>query len=72
MSSRGIVSLVLIVLGVVVLAYSGITLKTPGKPVDIGPVHIATTKRHFIPPVAGTIMLVGGVVLLFVGGGKKD
>ena len=72
MSSRGIVSLVLIVLGIVVLAYSGITLKTPGKPVDIGPVHIATTKRHFIPPVAGTIMLVGGVVLLFVGGGKKD
>ncbi len=72
MSSRGIVSLVLIVLGIVVLAYSGITLKTPGKPVDIGPVHIATTQRHFIPPVAGTIMLVGGVVLLFVGGGKKD
>ena len=72
MSSRGIVSLVLIVLGIVVLAYSGITLKTPGKPVDIGPVHIETTRRHFIPPVAGTIMLVGGVVLLFVGGGKKD
>lgn len=72
MNSRNLAAIVLIVLGIVVLAYSGITLKTPGKPVDIGPVHIETTKRHFIPPVAGTIMLVGGVVLLFVGGGKKD
>ena len=72
MSSRGIAAIVLIVLGIVVLAYSGITLKTPGKPIDVGPIHVETTRSHFIPPVAGTIMLVGGVVLLFVGGGKKD
>ena len=72
MSSRGIAAIVLIALGIAVLAYSGITLKTPGKPIDVGPIHIETTKRHFIPPVAGTIMLVGGGVLLFVGGGKKD
>ena len=72
MSSRGIAAIVLIALGIAVLAYSGITLKTPGKPIDVGPIHIETTKRHFIPPVAGTIMLGGGVVLLFVGGGKKD
>ena len=71
MSSRGVVAVILIVLGVVVLAYSGITLRTPGKPIDIGPVHVETTRSHFIPPVAGTIMLVGGIVLLFVGG-KKD
>ncbi len=71
MSSRGLVAIVLIVLGVAVLGYSGITLKTPGKPIDIGPVHVETTRSHYIPPVAGTIMLVGGIVLLFVGG-KKD
>ena len=62
---------ILIALGVVVLAYSGITLRTPGKPVDIGPVHVETTQRHFIPPVVGAIALVGGLVLL-VAGGKKD
>ena len=72
MSSRGIAAIVLIALGIAVLAYSGITLKTPGKPIDVGPIHVETTRSHFIPPVAGTIMLVGGVVLLFVGGGKKD
>ena len=67
MSSRKIVAIVLIVLGIVVLAYSGITFKTPGKSVDFGPVHIATTRSHFIPPVAGAIALVGGIVLLVVG-----
>lgn len=71
MNTRGMVAIALIVLGIAVLAYSGITLRTPGKPVDLGPVHIETTRSHYIPPVAGTVMLVGGIVLLFAGG-KKD
>ena len=71
MNTRGMVAIALIVLGIAVLAYSGITLRTPGKPIDLGPVHIETTRSHYIPPVAGTVMLVGGVVLLFAGG-KKD
>jgi hypothetical protein len=65
MNSR-IIAFVLIVLGIVVLAYSGITFKTPGKPVDFLGIHIATTNSHFIPPVAGAIALVGGIILLVV------
>jgi hypothetical protein len=65
MNSR-IVAAILIALGIVVLAYSGITYKTPGKPVDFLGVHIETTHSHFIPPVAGAIALVGGIVLLLV------
>ena len=60
------VAIVLIVLGLVVLAYSGITFKTPGKPVDVLGVHVETTHSHFIPPVAGAIALAIGVVLLVV------
>lgn len=71
MSSRGIVAVILVTLGIVVLAYSGITFRTRGEPIDIGPVHIETTQRHFIPPVAGAIALVGGLVLLLAGN-KKD
>ena len=71
MSSRGIIAVVLVTLGIVVLAYSGITLKTRGKPVDIGPLHVETTESHFIPPVVGAIALVGGIVLLLAGN-KKD
>lgn len=58
------IAVVLIALGAVVLAYSGITYKTPGKPVDILGAHIETTHSHFIPPVAGALALAGGIVLL--------
>jgi hypothetical protein len=61
-----IIAVILIVLGIVVLAYSGITYKTPGKPVDFLGMHFETTERHFIPPVFGALALAGGVVLLLV------
>jgi hypothetical protein len=58
------IALILVALGIVVLAYSGITFKTPGKPVDFLGMHFETTTSHFIPPVAGALVLVGGIVLL--------
>ena len=61
-----IIAVILIALGIVVLAYSGITFKTPGKPVDFLGMHFETTRSHFIPPVAGALALAGGVVLLVV------
>jgi hypothetical protein len=61
------IAMILIALGIVVLAYSGITYKTPGKPVDFLGVHIETTRSHFIPPVAGALALAGGIVLLVAG-----
>jgi uncharacterized membrane protein len=60
------IAMILIVLGAVVLAYSGITFTTPGKPVEFLGMHIETTDSHFIPPVAGALALVGGIVLLLV------
>ena len=66
MRSQAIVAGILIVLGLVVLAYSGITYKTRGKPVEIGAIHIETTTSHFIPPVVGAVALVGGILLLVV------
>ena len=66
MNARTLVSVILITLGIVVLAYSGITLKTPGKPIDFLGMHIETTNRHFIPPAVGALALVGGIVLLAV------
>ena len=71
MRTKTIIAGILIVLGIVVLAYSGITYKTRGKPVDIGPLHIETTKSHFIPPVVGAISLVGGIVLIVLDNKKE-
>ncbi len=66
MNTKTIISVILIALGIVVLAYSGITFTTPGKPVEFLGMHIETTHSHFVPPVVGAPALVGGIVLLLV------
>ena len=66
MNTKTIVAVILVTIGIVVLAYSGITFTTPGKPVEFLGLHIETTDSHFIPPVVGALALVGGIVLLIV------
>jgi hypothetical protein len=63
MNTKTIVAVILVTLGIVVLAYSGISFSTPGKPVEFLGMRIATTDNHFIPPVVGALALVGGIVL---------
>ena len=66
MNTKTIIAVILITLGIVVLAYSGITFKTPGKPVEFLGMHFETTVSHFISPAVGALALVGGIVLLLV------
>jgi len=66
MKPKLIVSVLLIALGLVVLAYSGLSFTTPGQPINFLGLHIATTQSHFIPPVAGALALLAGIVLLLV------
>jgi hypothetical protein len=66
MNTKTTVAVLLVALGIVVLAYSGISFTTPGKPIEFLGLHIATTDSHFIPPVVGALALVGGIVLLLV------
>jgi hypothetical protein len=66
MNTKTIIAALLIAVGIVVLAYSGLSFTTPGKEINLLGMHIATTDSHFIPPVAGALMLVGGIVLLVV------
>ena len=66
MNSKTLIAAILVTLGIVVLAYSGISFTTPGKPVEFLGLHIATTDNHFIPPVVGALALVGGIVLLML------
>jgi len=66
MNTKNIVAVVLIALGIVVLAYSGITFKTPGKPVEFLGMHFETTVSHFISPAVGAVAFVVGIVMLLV------
>ena len=61
---------VLIVLGLFGLAWGGFTYTTREKVVDIGPIHATRDKTHSVPlpPIAGAVALVGGVVLLVTRG----
>jgi hypothetical protein len=63
---KTLLAVALITLGIVVLAYAGLSFSTPGEPINLLGMHIATTDSHFIPPAVGALMLVGGIVLLFV------
>ena len=63
-----IVGVILIILGVVALAYQGITYTTQEKVVDLGPLKVEAKKEKTIPlpPLLGALLLVGGVVLVAV------
>jgi hypothetical protein len=63
------VGILLIVFGVLALAYQGINYTRQKKVLDVGSVHV-TTQTHEqvpLPPIVGGLALVGGVALLFVG-----
>ena len=64
-----IVGIVLIVLGVIALAYQGITYTTQEKVVDIGPLKVEAKREKTIPlpPVLGGVAVAAGVVLMIVG-----
>jgi hypothetical protein len=66
MNSKTIIAVVLITLGFVVLAYSGISFTTPGETIEFLGMHMQTRDTHFIPPVFGALALVGGIALLLV------
>jgi hypothetical protein len=61
--------IILIVVGLIGLAWGGLTYSTREKVVDIGPIHASRDKNHTIPlpPMAGAIALIGGVVLVVAG-----
>jgi uncharacterized membrane protein len=64
-----LVGIVLIVLGVVALAYQGITYTTREKIIDVGPLKATVDRQKTIPlsPVLGGLALVGGIVLVIAG-----
>jgi hypothetical protein len=63
------IGIILIIVGVISLAYQGITYQTREKSVDLGPLQITTEQTHTIPlpPILGALVLVGGIVLFGLG-----
>jgi len=72
MKTPMLIGIILVVIGIIALAYQGITYTTREKVVDIGPIQMSADKTKTIPlpPILGGIALVGGIVLV-VAGSKK-
>jgi len=58
--------IILIAIGLLGLVWGGFTYTTREKVVDIGPIHATRDQTHNVslPPIAGAVALIGGVVLL--------
>lgn len=61
-----IIGIVLVVVGLIGLAYGGLTYTTRESVVDIGPIHATREKTHNLPlpPIVGGLALIGGIALL--------
>ena len=68
-----LIGIALIIVGVLALAYQGITYTTREKVIDIGPLKASVDKEKTIPlpPILGALALAGGVVLVVVGARKS-
>jgi drug/metabolite transporter (DMT)-like permease len=66
MGGKTILGIALVILGIVALAYQGLTYTTQKKVVDIGPIQATKEEHHTIPlpPILGALALIGGVVVI--------
>jgi uncharacterized membrane protein len=67
-----ILGIVLIIIGIVALAYQGISYTKKEKVLDLGPIEATAEKEKTIPipPIVGGLLLIGGVALVITGARK--
>jgi len=68
-----LLGIILIVLGVLALAYQGIRYTTKEKLIDIGPLKVTATEKKTIPlpPIVGGVAIVAGIALILMERRKK-
>src|SRR3954447_21146812 len=64
-----LIGIVLIVVGVLALAFGGFSFTTRERVADLGPLKVDADKQHSFPiaPIAGVAALVGGIVMVVAG-----
>lgn len=66
MTTRRIVGLILVVIGIVALVWGGVFWTDRDTLINAGPLEVTTEQREGVrvPPVVGIIAIVGGIALL--------
>ncbi len=72
MKPAGIIGLILIVVGIIALAYGGFSYTKREKIIDAGPLQVSADREHTVPlpPILGALALGGGIVLVLAGNKK--
>ncbi|WP_419701771.1 hypothetical protein [Mucilaginibacter sp. NFX135] len=62
------IGIVLIVVGIIMLIWTGFTYTKKEKIIDAGPVQVSADKQKTVnwPPYLGGILLVGGIVIVAI------
>ena len=65
--------ILLVVIGVIMMIYTGFNYVTTEKVVDLGPLQINKNENHPVQwsPIIGALMLVGGIVIIATNKNKK-
>lgn len=72
-----VIGIVLVIAGLVILGYGlfgTVVFKTKENVAKLGPLEINKEEKHPVPigPIAGGVCLVGGILVLVAGAGKKS
>ncbi len=72
MKTKMLVGVVLIALGILVLAYQGISYTTKDTVAELGPLKVQKENKETIPlpPILGAVALVAGVAIVITSRGK--
>jgi len=61
--------IILIIVGIIMIIYTGFNYVTTEKVVDLGPIKINSEKNHPVQwsPIIGVVLLVGGILVMVTG-----
>lgn len=67
------IGFILIVLGIIMMIYTGFNYVTTEKVVDLGPIQINQEKNHSVkwPSILGGLLLVGGIAAVVLDKNKS-
>ena len=71
MQSKNI-GIVIVIIGILMMIYTGFNYVTTKKVVDLGPIEIKKEENHPVnwSPILGGVLIVGGIIL--IASGKKQ
>ena len=66
MTSKSLLGIALVIVGILALAYQGFSYTVPKKEVDLGPIQVTKQEKHSVPlpPILGALALIGGIAVL--------